>query len=177
MVARQDVGNGDGPQQPGEGGGLRGAAGRPGEPTASAAPRSVYFPAGASSAESAGAGLRETPVPPPRHTAQSCAGAQNFLSSSRRRKFARVSLGNQLAHAQGQVFRAGVIWNAWACVKHCCNLLKSLLVLMVNYFYVGNIIEVYFPINRQKPEPGNFTPCGACQILSCFPCYLEQKNC
>lgn len=32
MVARQDVGNGDGPQQPGEGGGLSGAAERPGEP-------------------------------------------------------------------------------------------------------------------------------------------------
>lgn len=101
MVARQDVGNGDGPQQPGEGGGLSGAAERPGEPRAGAAPTSVSFPAGASSTESAGAGLRETPVPPPSHTAQSCAGAQNFPSSSRCRKFARGSLGNQLAHAQG----------------------------------------------------------------------------
>lgn len=64
-------------------------------------PTSVSFPAGASSTESAGAGLRETPVPPPSHTAQSCAGAQNFPSSSRCRKFARGSLGNQLAHAQG----------------------------------------------------------------------------
>lgn len=75
MVARQDVGNGDGPQQPGEGGRLSGAAERPGEPRAGAAPRSVSFPAGASSAESSGARLRETPVPPTSLTAQSCAGA------------------------------------------------------------------------------------------------------
>lgn len=73
----------------------------PEAPAARAAPRNLSSPAGASSAESAGSGLRNAPVPPPGHTAQSRAGARRFPSSARGRKLARGALGNQLAHARG----------------------------------------------------------------------------
>ncbi|EGV93649.1 hypothetical protein I79_016719 [Cricetulus griseus] len=71
-------GKGDGPQQPGESGGLSCAARGPGEQGAAggrAAQRSVSPPACAWDAKSAGARMRGTPVPPPGHNAQSRTGA------------------------------------------------------------------------------------------------------
>lgn len=55
------------------------------------------------------------------------------------------------------------------CLINCCNLLKPLLVLMVNYLYVVNILEVYFPINRHKPEPDSLTPCGNVGLSPLLP--------